>query len=106
MPSQTETLGLVMLEAHASGLPVIAADSPAARELVNDPVDGLRFDPNDPGALAAMISCLIDDPQRLVWMSRQARRATGGADWRRATAALRSHYLQASQDYDPLAAAA
>jgi glycosyltransferase involved in cell wall biosynthesis len=108
MPSQTETLGLVMLEAHASGLPVIAADSPASRELVNDTVDGLRFDPAVPGALAGIISGLIDDPQKLVWMSRQARRATAGADWRGATAALRGHYMQASQEHesDGLAAAA
>ena len=41
LPSETETLGLVTLEAHASGLPVIAADSPAARELIRDGVDGL-----------------------------------------------------------------
>lgn len=33
-PSTTETLGLVMVEALASGLPVLAVDSPASRELL------------------------------------------------------------------------
>lgn len=33
-PSTTETLGLVMVEALASGLPVLAVDSPASREIL------------------------------------------------------------------------
>jgi glycosyltransferase involved in cell wall biosynthesis len=35
-PSTTETLGLVMVEALASGLPVIAVDSPASREILGE----------------------------------------------------------------------
>lgn len=97
MPSQTETLGLVMLEAHASGLPVIVADSPAARELISDSVDGLRFDPNVPGALAEKVRRLVDDPATRASMSRAARRSVDGADWRGATEALRGHYMRASE---------
>ena len=39
-PSQTETFGLVTLEAMASGLPVVAYDMAAAREFVRTGVDG------------------------------------------------------------------
>ncbi|GGU63381.1 glycosyltransferase family 4 protein [Streptomyces lavendofoliae] len=35
-PSATDTLGLVLLEAMASGLPVVAADAPATREILGD----------------------------------------------------------------------
>ncbi|MGI5484893.1 glycosyltransferase family 4 protein [Streptomyces lavendofoliae] len=35
-PSATDTLGLVLLEAMASGLPVVAADAPATREILAD----------------------------------------------------------------------
>ncbi len=46
-PSTTETLGLVILEAMASGLPVIAADSGPTREQIEDEVTGLLYDPKD-----------------------------------------------------------
>lgn len=97
LPSQTETLGLVTLEARAAGLPVIAADSPAARELIADGVDGVRYDPGFPGSLAAAIERLRVDPARREDMSREARRSLEGASWREATAVLRRHYRTACQ---------
>jgi glycosyltransferase involved in cell wall biosynthesis len=42
-PSTTETLGLVMVEALASGLPVIAVDSPASREILSECAAGRLF---------------------------------------------------------------
>lgn len=97
MPSQTETLGMVTLEAHASGLPVIAADSPAARELVDHGSDGLRYDPRRPGALAEAVDLLADDPARRAAMARRAREAVSGNAWRHATQTLREHYGVARQ---------
>ncbi|MCY0881786.1 MAG: glycosyltransferase family 1 protein, partial [Firmicutes bacterium] len=42
-PSTTETLGLVLLEAMASGLPVIAANSAPSRELLDQSGAGLLY---------------------------------------------------------------
>lgn len=97
LPSETETLGMVTLEAHAAGLPVIAADSPAARELVSHGVDGLRYDPAVPGALAAAVSLLHADPGLRSAMAAAARDAVSGATWANATHALRQHYLTACE---------
>ncbi len=94
-PSQTETLGLVTLEAHASGLPVIAADSAAARELIEEGVDGVRYDPSRSGSLAGCIDRLVADPQFLEAMTGRARESVAHATWRHATAALRDHYEHA-----------
>lgn len=91
LPSQTETLGMVVLEAHASGLPVIAADSPAARELVHDELDGLCYDPSRRGSLAAAVRRLAD-PRVRAAMAARATATVSGASWRQATQALRGHY--------------
>jgi glycosyltransferase involved in cell wall biosynthesis len=95
LPSETETLGMVTLEAHAAGLPVVAADSPAARELVCHGTDGLRYDPRVPGALAGAVGLLADDPALREEMGRRALEAVSGATWRHATHALRKHYVRA-----------
>jgi glycosyltransferase involved in cell wall biosynthesis len=105
LPSQTETLGMVTLEAHAAGLPVIAVDSPAARELVRDGVDGLRYDPRVPGALAAAVSLLAADPALRAAMGRSALEAVSGATWGQATRILRQHYLRACERGSPRAVA-
>jgi glycosyltransferase involved in cell wall biosynthesis len=93
-PSQSETLGLVMLEARAAGLPVIAAESPAARELLHDGFDGLLYDPAAPHALAAAVRRLICDRRLCERMGARARRAVRGASWSEATGVLRAHYAR------------
>ena len=45
-PSTTETLGIAMIEALASGLPVIAAKAGAAGEVVDEGETGLLYDPS------------------------------------------------------------
>jgi glycosyltransferase involved in cell wall biosynthesis len=101
LPSQTETLGMVTLEAHASGLPVIAADSPAARELIRDGVDGLRYDPLVPGALTRAVRMLSADRALRAWMGLAALGAVSSATWRQATAALRCFYEVACERAQP-----
>ncbi len=97
LPSETETLGMVTLEAHAAGLPVVAADSPAARELVRHGIDGLRYDPGAHGALAGAVGLLAVDRSLREAMRRHALEAVSGATWGHATETLRGHYLRACE---------
>lgn len=54
-PSYIETFGLPLLEAKLTGAPILAADTPFAREIL-DGYDAARFfDPFDPTALAALM---------------------------------------------------
>ena len=54
--SQTETQGLVLAEALAAGLPVVALDGPGVADSVRDGVDGLIVRPAAPDADAAAVA--------------------------------------------------
>jgi glycosyltransferase involved in cell wall biosynthesis len=92
-PSDSETLGMVILEAHAAGLPVVAADTPTARELVHDGIDGLCYDARDPDALTDAVRRLAQDHALRRAMAEAAPDAVAGASWQEATDALRAQYL-------------
>jgi glycosyltransferase involved in cell wall biosynthesis len=76
-PSRTETFGNVVLEAMASGLPVIAPDTGATLELAHEGT-ALTFPWGDPHALAGRIEWLMRD-QLLRRQLRNAGLAVAGA---------------------------
>jgi len=61
-PSTTDTFGQVLLEAGASGLPVVAAAAGGALELVHDGRTGALVPPDEPRLFAAALLELADDP--------------------------------------------
>jgi sugar transferase (PEP-CTERM/EpsH1 system associated) len=73
LPSLAEGVSNTILEAMASGLPVIATAVGANPELVQAGVTGEIVPSDDPEALAAAISRLASDPTRAVAMGRAGR---------------------------------
>lgn len=71
LPSLNEGISNTILEAMATGLPVVAARVGGNPELVLDAVTGTLYDPLDPGALERALVSYIADPAR--------RRAHGNA---------------------------
>ena len=69
-----ETFGLTIIEAYAAGLPVLASDLGAMRDLVKDGVTGLRARPGDPGHLAQQVEWALDHPGQMRAMGHNARR--------------------------------
>ena len=57
-----EPMGLVAVEAMLVRRPVVASDVGGLRDTVLPGVTGLRVPPGDPGALAAALDRLLDDP--------------------------------------------
>jgi glycosyltransferase involved in cell wall biosynthesis len=71
LPSVEEGLALVILEAMASGLPVVVTPNTGAQDIVTHGREGLIVPPRDAGALAEALRVLYEDEPR--------RRAMGDA---------------------------
>jgi glycosyltransferase involved in cell wall biosynthesis len=63
LPTIGETYGLVICEAMASGLPVVATNVGAIPEIVEDGVSGVLVPPNSPSALADSLQRLVRQPE-------------------------------------------
>lgn len=76
-----EGLGIVYLEASATGLPVIAGDSGGAPDAVLDGQTGYIVDGRSPAAVAERVSGLLADPDRAAAMGEKGQ-AWITAEWR------------------------
>ncbi|MEU3026947.1 glycosyltransferase family 4 protein [Streptomyces incarnatus] len=70
---EAEGLGIVFLEAAASGLPVVAGDSGGAPDAVVDGVTGTVVDGTDEGAVARAVTGILRDPDKAAAMGESGR---------------------------------
>lgn len=68
-----EGFPMVIAEAYAVGLPVVASDLGSMSSLIDHGRTGLRFRPGDPEDLAVQIERISKRPEELAWMRREAR---------------------------------
>jgi glycosyltransferase involved in cell wall biosynthesis len=79
--SHTETLGLVILEAMASGTPVIAAPIGGVGAHLHHHVNGLAYSPGDVKAFANAMVRLVEDDALRRRLARGARVTAEGLSW-------------------------
>jgi glycosyltransferase involved in cell wall biosynthesis len=72
-PAVNEALGMALLEAQASGLPVVAGAAGGVGGIVGDGDTGLLTPAGDAGAFAAAVRALIGDPARRAALGHAAR---------------------------------
>ena len=80
-PSSTETFGNVILEAMASGLPVIGADAGGVGEIIQNEVTGLKFSERNAEALAKCMSELVEDLDLRDYLSLNGREFATNRSW-------------------------
>jgi glycosyltransferase involved in cell wall biosynthesis len=73
LPSLTEGISNTILEAMASGLPVVATRVGGTPELVDDDHTGLLVPPSDTAALAAALMRYVEDPEAAARHGRASR---------------------------------
>jgi glycosyltransferase involved in cell wall biosynthesis len=88
MPSTTETLGFVVLEAMSAGRPVIAARAGGIPDLVQHGENGILYDPDDSTGLIEAAEQLLSEPGRARFFGEQARKAAELSSWKSETREL------------------
>jgi glycosyltransferase involved in cell wall biosynthesis/predicted metal-dependent phosphoesterase TrpH len=92
--SRTDTFGQVLLEAQASGLPVVAVAEGGPCSIVEDGVTGL-LRPADAGALAKALVELAQAPLQRERLAQRALEAVSERTWERALQRLAGGYQRA-----------
>ena len=80
-PSRLETFGLVVIEAMAAGLPVVAARVGGVGDMVSEGVNGYSFANGDRRALLEGVRKITSNRENMRWMGQQARAYAEGQSW-------------------------
>ncbi|KAK4377633.1 hypothetical protein RND71_003929 [Anisodus tanguticus] len=99
MPSESETLGFVVLEAMSSGLPVLAARAGGIPDIIPDDQQGKTgylFNPGDLDDCLSKLEPLLHDAELRETIGRAARVEMEKYDWRAATRKIRNEQYNAA----------
>ena len=94
-PCVLASFGVVLLEAMASGTPIVCADNVGFRQVIRDGAPGRFVPPSDPAALARGIAEQLDDPgMRREWGERGRRVAVERYSWPEVARRVEAVYLE------------
>ena len=100
MPSDSETLGFVVLESMASGVPVVGCRAGGIPNLIDDGKTGFLHAVSDTAAIAKLAKALIDDPDTRAAVGRAAREEAEKWDWASSGETLRADsYAEAIRNF-------
>jgi glycosyltransferase involved in cell wall biosynthesis len=98
LPSKTETLGLVLLEAMAAGCPVVACRAGGVPDAIEHGVTGFLFDPDNAESFASTVKQAYRSGAGAESIRVNARRDVERHGWATATARLRLLYEKAARE--------
>ncbi|HEX5040486.1 MAG TPA: glycosyltransferase family 4 protein [Candidatus Limnocylindria bacterium] len=89
-----ESFGIVLLEAMAAGVPIVASDIHGFKRVVERNVQGILVEPRNPRALAAGLYALARDPDLRHQMGEAGRRKAPEYSWGRVTDQIVDFYYE------------
>ena len=89
-----ESFGIVLLEAMAAGVPIVASDIHGFKRVVERNVQGLLVEPRNPRALAAALYALTRDPELRHEMGEAGRARAPEFSWDRVTERIVDFYYE------------
>ncbi len=89
-----ESFGIVLLEAMAAGVPIIASDIAGYRSVLENGKGGLLVPPGDEQAIGSAITTLLRDPVRRAQMSECGRQKAAEFDWSIIARRVLDYYAQ------------
>ncbi len=98
-PSSTETFGNVVLEAMASGLPVVAVNSGGVKDSIMNNYNGFLCEPRNVESFSTSISRFLDDSSLICRLGANARQYTLLKSWESIFGQLVSDYHSAMEEY-------
>ncbi|MDX1521945.1 MAG: glycosyltransferase family 4 protein [Anaerolineae bacterium] len=90
-----ESFGIVLLEAMAAGLPIVASDIPGYRSVISHGRQGYLVPPNQPQALSRALAALIQAPHQRASMGACGRATAEQYRWDKIVDRIISVYHQA-----------
>lgn len=92
LTSDREGMPLVLLEAMAMGLPIVATDVEGTQDVVKQSETGILVPLGDTKAFASALDTLIKNPERYQTMSKTTRRAADEYSWEKVAVKVRGVY--------------
>ena len=89
-----ESFGIVLLEAMAAGVPIVASDIHGFKRVVERNVQGILVEPRNPRALAAALYALARDPEMRHDMGEAGRLRAPEFSWDRVTERIVDFYYE------------
>jgi len=89
-----ESFGIVLLEAMAAGVPVVASDIAGYRSVLTSGTEGLLVPPKDPEAMADAIVYLLNNPNLRRAMGQRGQHTARQYDWQKITYQVHDYYLE------------
>ncbi len=90
-----ESFGIILLEAMASGVPIVATNIPGYKQVMEDGKEGLFVKPKDPEDLAKATVFLLKKPELRKEMGKRGRKkAVSFYSWEKIASEVESYYFE------------